>query len=321
MNYKSIADLNNDIIHGIQKLPRDVDLVIGLPRSGMLAASILAIHAHLPLIDIDSFIHGRPAWFGETKMANRVSPLSDARDAKCPLLFDDSVYSGRSIKNALMRINEVHNNRNILTGTVYVNPDKKNQIDFYIEIMGFPRVFEWNLMHHTIITEACVDIDGVLCRDPENYENDDGPLYLNFIRDVPALRRPSLEIGWLVTCRLERYRAETEEWLRKNEIKYNKLIMLDLKTVEERRKLGVHASFKAEVYKKTNAKLFVESSLDQAIDIARISGKGVICYENGQMEWPDGLLAKQIALGRWKRYVPFPVKQIYRKLKEIVVAK
>ena len=327
MNYKSIADLNADIIRGIHKLPREVDLIIGLPRSGMLAASMLATHTNLPLIDVDGFIHGRPAWFGQTKKTKRVETWSNAQDANYPLLFDDSVYTGLTMESALTRINKINNDKNILKGAVYVKPDKINQIDYYIEILDIPRIFEWNLMHHTIISQSCVDIDGVLCRDPENHENDDGPQYLKFIRDVHALHAPSLEIGWLVTSRLERYRNETEEWLRKNDIRYNKLIMLDLNSAKERRKLGIHASFKAEVYKKTNAMLFVESSFNQAVDIARTSGKWVLCYENGQMVWPDGvkyILARQkakLSHGGWKRYVPSYLKQAYRKMKSFVLSK
>jgi len=42
-------------------------------------------------------------------------------------------------------------------------------------------VFEWNALHHSNPERFCVDIDGVLCRDPTEAENDDGESYLEFL--------------------------------------------------------------------------------------------------------------------------------------------
>jgi len=327
MNYKSIADLNADIIQGLHLLPDDVDLIVGIPRSGMLAASILATHSHLPLIDVNGFIHGRPAWFGRTKKqkhSEKFVTLVNSQDAKKPLLFDDSIHSGRSMEEVLQSVNQLNLNKRVLTGSVYAKPGSEKQVDLYFKRLDLPRVFEWNLMHHTIISQSCVDIDGVLCRDPSPEENDDGPMYKEFMKNVPARHSPSVQIGCLVTSRLEKYRKETEQWLNKNNIKYNKLLMLDLKSGEERRKLGVHASFKANCYKKNRARLFIESSHKQSVDIAKLSGKCVLCYENGQLIWPEGIQSimamqkSKLSYGGWKRFVPGTIQFVYRKFKNIV---
>jgi uncharacterized HAD superfamily protein len=328
MNYKCIADLNADIIQGFQLLPNDVDLIIGIPRSGMLAASILATHSHLPLIDVDGFIHGRPAWFGRTKRnlgTSRVVLWPRSTEAKKPLLFDDSLNSGKSMEEALQLIRNTGFYNDFYTGVVYVTPGKEKNIDFYFQKMREPRIFEWNLMHHNILKQSCVDIDGVLCRDPSELENDDGDNYRGFLLNVPAMHRPSIKIGWLVTCRLEKYREQTEQWLRKNTILYNQLIMLDLPSAIERRKQGVHASFKADVYKNCMARLFVESSYKQAVEIADLSGKCALCYENGHLVWPDGLRsewAKQkyrFSYGGWKKRIPWSVRRVYRKIKQFLL--
>jgi uncharacterized HAD superfamily protein len=324
MNYKSIAELNADIIQGLHLLPDNVDLIVGIPRSGMLAASILATHSHLPLIDVDGFIQGRPAWFGRTKRkkgTEKVEAWKNSQDAKNPLLFDDSVHSGLSIEDALQSVHQLDHKKKVTTGSVYVKPGSENKIDLYFKKLDLPRIFEWNLMHHTILSQSCVDIDGVLCRDPSSEENDDGFKYLDFIMNVSARHSPSVEIGWLVTSRLEKYRKETEQWLNNNNIKYNNLIMLDLRSGEERRRLGIHASFKADCYKKCHARLFIESSYKQSIEIARISGKCVLCYETGQMVWPDGIkciMAMQksrLSYGGWKRFVPEPLRVVYKSVK------
>ena len=91
-------------------------------------------------------------------------------------------------------------------------------IDYFYRYLPLPRIFEWNLFHHPILEQTCVDIDGVLCNDPEESENDDGPKYEQFLRTVKPIYIPTKEIGWLVTCRLEKYRELTAEWLERNSV-------------------------------------------------------------------------------------------------------
>jgi len=94
---------------------------------------------------------------------------------------------------------------------------------------------------------------------------------------------PTERISYLVTSRLEKYRKETELWLKKNEIDYEKLIMLNLPSKEERLKLGAHAEHKANAYKKSGLELFVESDPKQAFDIHQITKKPVFCVNNNKM--------------------------------------
>ena len=322
MNYKSVADLNADIIQGLHLLPQDVDLIVGVPRSGMLAASILATHSHLPLIDVDGFIQSRPAWFGWTKRLsdrNRPELWEKSTDAIRPLLFDDSFCSGKTMDEAMSLLKRAGCHHDFYKGVAYINHENKGCVDFYLQVVNLPRVFEWNLMNHSIMEHSCVDIDGVLCRDPTESENDDSDNYLDFLLNVPARHKPSIEIGRLVTSRLEKYRKQTEQWLKNNNIQYDELIMLDLPSAEERRRQGTHGSFKASVYKDSKARLFVESSYKQSMEIAELSGKPVLCYENGHIVWPDGFRsawAKQkykVSHGGWKRCVPAPLRAMYRK--------
>lgn len=142
-------------------------------------------------------------------------------------------------------------------------------------------MFEWNYLHHKLLENACFDIDGVLCNDPTPEQNDDGKKYIEFIRNAPLRVTPTFKIGYLVTSRLEKYRKDTEYWLKKNNIQYEHLIMMQFKTKEERIKSGSHGKFKGENYKKfENTNLFVESELHQAVEFAEISGKVVFCTEN-----------------------------------------
>lgn len=55
IEYRSIVDMNNIIVKNLQKLPHDIDLVVGIPRSGMLPANLIALYLNKPFTDIDSF--------------------------------------------------------------------------------------------------------------------------------------------------------------------------------------------------------------------------------------------------------------------------
>ena len=59
INFRSIEDMNQAIIKGLYKVPRDIDLIAGIPRSGLLAANILALHMNLPLTDFDGLLEKR----------------------------------------------------------------------------------------------------------------------------------------------------------------------------------------------------------------------------------------------------------------------
>lgn len=82
--------------------------------------------------------------------------------------------------------------------------------------------------------------------------------------------------------------------------------MLDLASKQERQRLGVHGSFKAEFYRSCASPLFIESDVRQAEVIAAKSGKPVLCIETHQMHLPDPLSARQIA--RRFRHLPTRMK-------------
>jgi uncharacterized HAD superfamily protein len=170
---------------------------------------------------------------------------------------------------------------------------------FFREV-PYPRIFEWNAFHHPDISNSCFDLDGILCLDPTDDENDDGPCYEKFLASARTLFRPTQRIGHIVSARLERYRAQTEGWLAQAGIQYGQLHLIDLPTAAERIRLGAHSVHKAKVYTETGAVLFYESDLKQAQEIAQISGKPVLCTANMSMQLPGGMsLATTIRNARW----------------------
>lgn len=280
MNYRSVSALNRSVSDWIERMPRDWDLVVGIPRSGLLVANLLALHLNLPLADLDGYLAGRVLSSGRRLAERTRQPVRKV------LVVDDSVNTGGQIKQARQRINAASIGDKVSYAAAYVTSGAESQVDYYSEVIGSPRVFEWNLMHHSILLSSCLDIDGVLCRDPLETENDDGLQYARFLEKAEPRFLPSVPVGWLVTSRLEKYREPTEAWMKAHGINYRELIMLDLASKKERLRSGSHASHKSAAYLRTNADLFIESSLIQALEIAVLSGKPVYCVETSELVSP-----------------------------------
>ena len=276
MQYRSISDLNNVIVNNINKFPKNIDLVVGVPRSGLLAANLIALYLNKPLSDIDSFLEDkcytsgeREKYIGKIKYGN-------------VLIVDDSINSGSAMK----KIKEKLKNKipyKFIYAVVYGKSKSISNVDICLEIINDDRLFQWNIFHHSYISQSCMDIDGVLCRDPKSEENDDAEKYRNFLLTAESKFIPTVKIKTLITCRLEKYRKETEEWLKRNNVQYENLIMLNLPNREARSKWNKYGEYKAEEYKKSSYKLFIESSLSEAKTIKAITNKPVFCTETMTM--------------------------------------
>ncbi len=296
MYYRNISDLNKIILKRLSILPRDFDLIVGIPRSGMLPANLLALYLNKPYTDINSFLNGH------IYKAGARGQHFNIKDFRKVLVVDDSIASGAAMEKCKESLKELSADFDISYCAIYTIPGKEKQVDYFFEIVPLPRYFQWNILNHSTLEKACFDIDGVLCVDPTEDQNDDGEKYLDFVLHAPPLFIPGTVIGTIVTSRLEKYRKETETWLRDNHVKYNLLVMLDLPDKEARQKANSHAEHKAKTYASKSYILFIESSLNQAIEINRITKKPVLCTENFEMIFDAESMLYNIKSGK---YFPF----------------
>lgn len=311
MKYKNYKNLADDIAKYSYKLPNDVDLIVGIPRSGLLAANILSLNLNLPLADLEGLLEEKILTSGSTKL-QKPSKLSDIKNI---LILEDSCLSGRSILEAKAKLAHLKDKYKITYAAVYGLDNSTDFVDIVFEIVPSPRMFEWNFIHHIFMEDACIDIDGVLCEDPTEEQNDDGEKYIDFILNARPFLRPTRTLGTLVTNRLEKFRPQTEEWLKNAGIKYKNLEMLNLTSKEERRKMSSMGLFKGEVYKKSDAKIFVESEISQAIDINLISQKPVLCIETNEIIY-DAKSYKNIGA----QYTKDAIKPIKKYIKNLLVS-
>ncbi len=279
--YRTYSDISNLIAHNLFKIPLDIDLIVGVPRSGMIPALMIALMLNKPVCDLDTFLEGK-MW--RSGLRGRRQKFNWSKVKKV-LIFDDSVNTGYAIDEVktLIAQSKIHNKYTILFGCVFTSPGMEGSVDFYFEEVITPRFFEWNFVHHSQLQKACLDIDGVICVDPSPEENDDGEKYIEFLRNAKPLYIPTVYISCFVTSRLEKYRKHTVEWLKKYNINYGELIMLDLTSKKERIKQNAHGKFKAEVYRKRKEQIFIESSRKQAEEIFYLAKKNVLCLENNKL--------------------------------------
>lgn len=267
INFRSINDLDMLIRSKLSMIP-SVDCIVGIPRSGMLPATLIALYLGKPLIQIEEIEHRIIVQYS-TRF-----PLTTK--AQHILVVDDSCSSGAAMTKAKSYLEQFANKLTFTYCAVYATQYAINKgvLDFYFERLEHVRLFEWNILDHNILQRSCVDLDGVLCVDPTPEENDDGKKYLKFLSDAKPKFIPHYTIKQIVTCRLEKYRSPTIQWLNAHNVKCESLQMMNVNTIAERHAIG-HANYKANIYQHSNAELFIESDNKQAEQIHAITGKPV----------------------------------------------
>ncbi len=247
------------------------------------------------MTDIDGLCEGRLLQTG-----HRYDGIDSFEDVDRVLVLDDSVNSGAAMTETKERLDEEDLPFELEYAAVFISQRGHNFVDYWGEVVTLPRVFEWNLMHHPIVTSSCFDLEGVLCRDPTPEEDDGGADYREYIRTVEPRIIPSERIGWIVTTRAERYRPETEQWLADHDIEYDELVMAGAGDVSGRGDDSAHVAFKADVYSSTDATLFVESDERLAGKLAERAKRPVYCFETNEMVRP-GFVAETFTRG--SRYI------------------
>lgn len=284
--YKSVSDLSDTIRRNLWKIPKDIDLIIGIPRSGMFCGILISQMLNKPILSLDDFLEEK------TPTGGRRMDYIKNNNFKNVLVIDDTVNEGTAINAAKDSINNFKNkdNYNFKYACIYAEGSKaKEMVDIYLEdvrINGtFLYLYEWNIMHFdSRFTERFMyDIDGIICKDPPE-ENLDIKAYEEYIKNPVTMIIPSRKVGSFVTYRLNSYRNITEQWLTSLGIEYGNLYMFNANSYEERASIATPAQYKSFVYGSNDwALLFIESNDQQAQEIAKLSHKPVFCYETGKL--------------------------------------
>jgi len=225
--------LLSDTARLASKLPK-IRGVLGIPRSGMLPASIIATLLSVPLYSISDgkiVLLSEKSVYGGSRMLNYNQELENV-----PILVvDDTSYSGAAMNNIKLSLKAKYPNEHFLFTTIYHEPtnlfvsnNSTPLLDIYNNALSFPHILEWNFFNAHPTMFGMFDLDGVFCPDCTEEIDADEQKYIQWMRNVPAFKdRVTKLFPCMAICtgRPEAYREETENWLQKNNIKFNKLIM------------------------------------------------------------------------------------------------
>ena len=276
MNYKSLADLNDDVASWIQKMPTDFDIIVGIPRSGLLVANLISLHFNIPLTDVENLSEGLLIGGGRRCPTKTISAIKQSCNHKLKVLVvDDSVDSGSQMKVIKDYLSPFRHLYDLKFGAVYVTPGREEVLDLYYTTISKPRVFEWNVMHHPNLSHFCIDISCLI----KKYQ----PSLISQ-EPEPAIR-PSGEIGFLIDCHCQLRKADRiiPEWLDKNKITYRNFIKMDKSKALNTSLIDSIIFFKAGIYNLSKSLLFIENSQTQALRIARLTKKNVLCWKTREM--------------------------------------
>ncbi len=260
----------------IQTFPRRYDLIVGVPRSGMLIASIIALKFGKGLTTPELLKEGK---YWHSSIAGEKLSLQDINHI---LLVDDSVDTGRAMGKAIETISSLGRDFDITRAALIVRDKTKHNADLFHKIIEPPRTFEWNILHRKIASYAgqgvlAVDLDGVLCANPPEGADDDDQWYLDWMRKANPYLIPGFEIDAIVTCRLEKYRQVTERWLEEHNVQYKILVMWDLPDKNARR--DRFARHKIDALLQIKPDMFWESNWNQAQRIWEETRIPTICID------------------------------------------
>lgn len=295
MLFKSYSDLAACINTNLWKIPHDIDGVIGVARSGMIPAAMIAEALNVGLSERLFFYNTVTSDSNVVEAFNSHGwrPLNRLVQIKTKpkfLVVDDTSCNGR----------ETHNTKKIFSSEkfdgcfdfVYLvvysdgpcgiaTPDiiLEDISDWYTK----PHIFEWHLMTHpAYVNDTIFDLDGVICVDPPDERNIEA--YESYLDNPIPFHIPSTSQHiTIITYRMDKYRPQTERFLDSVGITNRDLVMYQAETYNQRA-LEPPWDYKARYYRANDKfKLFIESDELQATLIHKATGKPVYCVSTNRM--------------------------------------
>jgi orotate phosphoribosyltransferase len=264
------------------KLPTSIDAVVGIARSGLLPATVLATRLHVPLWHVGKNcplmpagggwrMNGKPLWSKPTHV----------------LLIDDTSASGGSMRESTRLVTQAWPDVALTRTVVYAHPTGRTAVDLAVATLPGRHFLEWNWPNTGHAEIMAFDFDGILCHDIALEDCDDGPRYERALETAKPLHLPRRKpIPLIVTARHERFRQITEAWLDHHGVRAQRLIMRDWPYSNGRHDTSAIARWKAEQYKRSGLALFAESDPTQARLIAELAKMPVLCPAAGRVIRP-----------------------------------
>jgi orotate phosphoribosyltransferase len=261
--YISTAQLLADTLNLRTQLPEDTAAVVGVARSGMLPASLLACHLHRPLYSVSA---------DGVRDCGRGARLRGALPLGPIVLIDDTVYNGLQMRQREELVRQHFGKQSIIRCAVYSTPPGAGAVDLISALLPPPHYLEWNLANSGYLATTAWDLDGIIVTNHTAL-----PLYTP--RSAP--------VRMIITARPGTERETTIRHLRRLGVTLQELVMWPGSAKDREAILQADpeavARWKARVYRNSKCQLYVESEPGLARAIARISQLPVLCPVAGQV--------------------------------------
>jgi len=235
------------------------DAVVGVPRSGMLPASMASLSLGVPLWSLDT--SGKVA----LDTGQRLRDVGKKRINKL-LVIDDSCASGRAMQKVkrLMKLDCM--NYDVTFAAVLVTSNGESYVDQYYKRLELPHWFEWNFFGNSGLISHLklgVDFEGII-QDRETGE-------LNSM--IPR----HTHIPVIVSEKLETARPNVLDWLAKRDVSCDHLVMPKVTSP-----LATFTQWKAKQCDDLGVWTYMAHEPQQARAMTKLRNKLVICPAIGR---------------------------------------
>lgn len=270
-DYITRARLVEDTAAFLPTLP-DVDLVVAIPRSGLVPGSLIAYARHVPLWTVSRSAGVLHPGHGVRLEGREESP------PRRVLLVDDTVAYGREMAACAPIVRDRWPDAELLRAVIYAHPQGLGAIDLWHRTYPGSHYLEWNWSNAGHGELMVFDFDGILCEDCAPEDDDDGPRYARFLAETRPLFLPRrTPIHTIVTARHRKYEAETRAWLARWCCRVDHLVMRDWAFDPGLDWNAQVAGWKAAHFTRSGCPIMAESDPAQAREINRLTGKPVLC--------------------------------------------
>jgi hypoxanthine phosphoribosyltransferase len=278
VHYRSTVQLANTIKNKLCNMRDQVDLVVGIPRSGLLAGFFASEALRRPMTDLVGLREGRILFPVPGPMP---APLQGRLRV---LVIDDSVNSGISLQQVRERLSDLSDRIEVTVCAVYGPRRRCRHVDMVLEKVGNPHVFEWNALHHDLLADATVDLDEVIMGD-------------DTAADPRLFRAPTKPIGFALTTLPAARHPATMKMLQGRGVEIGQLVHVHAASAAEL------AAAKADAFCGLPSTFYLARTAATASVVAAQSGKPALSLDTQRMHRPIPRSSRQLAAAAQGRYL------------------
>ncbi|MDN6900284.1 phosphoribosyltransferase [Oenococcus sicerae] len=209
--YRTIDDLNNLIKENLARLQSyDFDLIVGLPRRGMIPATLIGLFLNKPVVSFNEL----NANLASEKIGYRLQEES----AKFPksynniLLVDDSTDEGSVFEQAITKLDDA-TAKKVTTLSIYATAKGGTRVDLHLETLEEPKLYEWNISHKkAALADAAMRFEGIIATNALTG------------KWIP-ITLPSYPVKLIYSGLREKHREKLETFLHDNGVEFEQLQM------------------------------------------------------------------------------------------------